>query len=219
MRMGVVLMFGVFVTLGTWGYLEAFASSGSVSGAPHTLLLPVTWADSQRANPDGQWTTPVVLALGAQQTEAMPDRLPTDVAVVASSGGPEAHRPSRTAVPLPIRSPRGRTVIAMAAAPLPERSPGMTRVMSAQLLPVRRPDDLLPMARVAQAVREAISQSSARAKIEREVITASIPRPAEIVAQAIVDRVVVREVLVAVQAEPRPRPDFREMSALGGPRP
>lgn len=91
--------------------------------------------------------------------------------------------------------------------------------MSAQLLPVRRPDDLLPMARVAQAVREAISQSSARAKIEREVITASIPRPAEIVAQAIVDRVVVREVLVAVQAEPRPRPDFREMSALGGPRP
>lgn len=219
MRIAAVLMFGVFVTLGTWGYLEAFASSGSVSGAAQALLLPVTWADSQRANPDGQWKKPIALALRAPQTEAIPDQLPANVAVMTSPGGPEAHSPSHTGVPLPVRGPRRRPAMAVAAVPLPERSPGMMRVISAQLLPVRRPHDVLPMARVAQAVRDGMSRASARAKIEREVVTASIPRPEAVVAQAAVSPVIINEMLVAVQAPPRPRPDFRDMSALGGPWP
>lgn len=207
MQVGLVLISCAMVALSTWGYLATFAvSAGSVSGRVFTPLLPFTWVDSRRSNPDGTLETPVGFIDGRPPTALEVASPQTAVALTSS---PKIVRSiSRKIIPLPERGVR-----LLASVPLPERVLRSQDILTAQWLPVRRPDPDLPAARVAESAR------TTGVDIVRDVKTASIAGPVVVIVQEAVRQTASRPMMDLVTGSIARRPDFEGRQALGGPRP
>lgn len=207
MQVGVVLISSAMVALSTWGYLATFAASpGSAIGRVFTPLLPFTWVDSRRSNPDGTLETPVGFI--DRLSPATPIVEPPVTALALKSPAKIVRSGSRTNVPLPERAVR-----LFASVPLPERAVRSQNILTAQWLPVRRPEQDLPDPKVADSVE------AARMRIIRDVKTASLAGPAVIIVQEVVRQTASQPMIDLVTGSITRRPNFEGRQALGGPRP